>query len=130
MILLDTDICVEILRGNDQVRRRREETPEAVCTSFMTAAELYYGARKSTKPERNKDVVEVFLASLRVIQSDDQIVQKFGEIKGDLANEGELVPDADLFVAAASLCYCTKLVTGNTRHFDRIPDLELENWLE
>lgn len=53
MILFDTDTCIGILRGYDSVLARRRTVDDEVAVSFMTVAELYFGAQKSSNPDRN-----------------------------------------------------------------------------
>lgn len=130
MILLDTDTCVEILRGNQRVLSKRLETDEPMAVSFMSVGELYYGAEKSKDKEKNKHLVDEFLLSLKVINSDLDILQKFGEIKAGLGKKGIPLADADVLIAATCLSKCNKLVTGNIKHFDRVENLTIENWME
>ncbi len=129
MILFDTDVCVEILRGNQEVIHKRIETDEDISISFITVSELYYGAYKSPKRLENTNLVERFLYTVRIIESDITISRNFGELKSVLQKNGNLIADADLFIAATTLSYCTKLITGNIKHFNRIPELTLENWI-
>ena len=128
MILFDTDVCVEILRGNRSLAEQRKTYNEAVAVSFMTVAELYYGAYKSSSVVRNRSVVDQFLLTVDVIESDAQIEHRFGMIKADLTNRGATVTDADLLIAATTMERCTFLVTGNIRHFQMIDGLEMRNW--
>lgn len=130
MILLDTDTCVELLRGNSVVLRRRAENRQseaAIC--FMTAAELFYGAERSAFPEDNRRLVEGFLLATTVIHSETAILRRFGRIKADLKKGDVLIPDADIFIAAAALEKADRLVTGNGRHLGRIDGLRIENWI-
>ena len=128
MILFDTDICVEILRGNTVPVDRRAAYAGEVSVSFMTAAELYYGVYKSAAKEKNLGVVKAFLLAVNVIESDAQIEQRFGQLKAELSSRGTTVADANLLIAATALERCTFLVTGNTRHFETIPGLEIRDW--
>jgi len=128
MILFDTDICVEILRGNRSLVEQRRAYHEVVAVSFMTVAELYYGVYKSSSVNSNKSVVEEFFATVVVIESDAQIAQRFGAIKATLTRCGATVTDADLLIAATSMERCIFLVTGNVRHFQMIDGLEMRNW--
>jgi len=129
VILLDTDTCVEILRGNPVVLRRRAENRHAeAAVSFMTAAELFYGAERSAFPEDNLRLVEGFLLATTVLHTETAVLRRFGRIKADLKKEGALIPDADIFIAATALEKADRLVTGNGRHFGRIDGLRLENW--
>ncbi len=129
MILFDTDTCVEILRGNHRTIKKRAAYPGEIAVSFMTVAELFYGAENSRHPAENRAVVEKFLLTLGVIHSDFPILRRFGEIKSDLHGKKLLIPDADIFVAATALETSEVLVTGNVRHFERIGGLKIENWI-
>ena len=128
MIILDTDTCVELLRGNERVIEQRALTDDAIGVSFMSVAELYYGVERSAKPARNRHAVDVLLLSVLVVESDRAIAQRFGQLKTELWRESVLLPDADLFIVATTLVHGSLLVTGNSRHFARIGGLRLERW--
>jgi len=113
MILLDTDTCIEILRGNQSVINKRIETGEHTAISFMTVGELYYAAEKSTSSDKNRRLVAEFILSVDVINTDIQIMQKIGEIKAQLALKSTPLADADTLIAATSLTFCKNLITGN-----------------
>ena len=53
MILVDTDVCIDLLKGNKKILRRRDEYDGPIGVCFMTIAELFYGAQKSSDPARN-----------------------------------------------------------------------------
>jgi tRNA(fMet)-specific endonuclease VapC len=129
MILFDTDTCVEILRGNKKVIRRRSEYPGEIAISFMTVGELFFGAEKSTHPIENKSLVERFVLTVSIIHTDLSILKRFGEIKAGLKRDNILLPDADLFIAATTLEKSEALITGNVKHFERIAGLKLDNWI-
>jgi tRNA(fMet)-specific endonuclease VapC len=127
--LLDTDTCIAILRGNAAVIERRTDTSDDVATTWITAAELYYGAAKSTAPEKNRALVTSFLATLPVLGLDDASVQIFGEAKALLERQGQRLADADLFIGAIAVVQRATVVTGNLRHYQRIPGVTVENWI-
>jgi len=129
MILLDTDICIEILRGNNFVIERRQSSDERVAISFMTVGELFYGAERSAYKVKNINLIEELLLTMDIINTDLDILKKFGELKASLYKQNMLLPDADILIAATVFTKCTKLVTGNTKHFDRFENLTIENWL-
>jgi tRNA(fMet)-specific endonuclease VapC len=128
MILLDTDVCIELLKGNERVLQRRDQYDGPVGICFMTIAELYYGAEKSKEPTKNIDTIEKLLLSLEIIQADIPILKRFGTIKADLQKQGMPVADADVLIAATTLEKAERLVTGNAKHFERIAGLVLEDW--
>ena len=127
MILLDTDTCVAMLRMQLDNMTHPDST---AAISSVTAAELFFGAEKSDRPERNRKLVEDFLLTVSVIEVNLPIARKFGKLKAALAKDGKPLPDADIFVAATALVRGALLITGNTRHFSRFHDLAIENWLE
>jgi tRNA(fMet)-specific endonuclease VapC len=130
MILIDTDICIELLRGNKKVIQKRIECPDDIGISFMSAAELFYGAEKSGHTEKNKVLVQEFLLSITIIDPDISIAERFGAVKAGLYRDGNMLADADIFIAATALERCDRLITGNTAHFNRIPELRIENWIK
>ncbi len=129
MILFDTDTCIGILRGYDSVILRRKSISDVIAVSFMTVAELYYGAEKSSNPNRNYNIVEQFLLSVTIINSDIEILKKFCRLKASLETQGIPLADADLLIAATCLVKCSLLVTGNLKHYERIDGLVLDNWI-
>jgi tRNA(fMet)-specific endonuclease VapC len=128
MILLDTDICIELLKGNKRILQRRDQYDGPVGVCFMTIAELYYGAEKSRDPSKNMDTIEKLLITLEIVHTDIAILKRFGMIKAHLQKQGEPIADADILIASATLEKAERLITGNTKHFERIAGLALENW--
>ena len=127
MKILDSDICIEILRGNDKVIERRRTVADDVATTWITASELAYGAGKSRAPERNTTLVTEFLATLPVL--DLRSALEFGRWKAMLERAGMRVADADLMIAAIALAHGASVVTGNRRHYERIQGLRIEDWI-
>jgi len=127
--ILDTDVCIEILRGNQVVIRRRRELLEPVVTTWVTAAELFYGASRSKAPEENRRLASRFLTTLEVFGLDPAAAERFGDLEARLEAEGRRLADFDLLIAAMALSYGAVLVTGNRRHYDRVSGLEVEDWI-
>ncbi|MDS4041259.1 MAG: PIN domain-containing protein [Candidatus Competibacter sp.] len=129
MKILDTDVCIEILRGNVRVIECRRRTPDEVATTWITACELAYGAAKSRAPGSNQTLVMAFLATLPILELDWVAAERFGRLKTDLERAGNLLADADLLIAVITLARGARLVTGNRRHYERIPELRIEDWI-
>jgi predicted nucleic acid-binding protein len=128
--LLDTDTCVFALRGNESVRERLGANgSEAIAISVVTLAELRYGAACSASPEANHQVVDDFVSGVIVLGLDDEIAHKFGSFKAHLRSQGALIDDFDLLIAATAHHYRLTLITHNLDHFERIPELQVEDWL-
>lgn len=128
MRILDTDHCIEILRGREEIILKRRGIYDEVATTIITACELYYGAAKSAKPLENKRAVDAFLKTLRVLGMDQHAAQFFGLFKVELEKMGRCLADADMMIGAIARAHNAIVITGNTRHFERMPGLTLENW--
>jgi tRNA(fMet)-specific endonuclease VapC len=129
VILIDTDICVELLRGNQRVVEQRARSFDTAVIAAITVGELFYGAQKSSRPVANRHAVEQFILTVPIIHTTLPILRAFGQWKADLERQGTPLPDADVLIAVTALDCCTQLVTGNTEHFARFSGLRLENWL-
>ena len=92
----------------------------------MTVGELFYGAAKSSREKENRLLIEKLLLSVVVIDGTQNIMERFGEIKGKLEKMGKRKEDADLMVAACALEECSKLISGNKRHYADIDGVVLE----
>ncbi len=129
MKILDTDVCIEILRGNERVLERRRGALDEVATTWITACELAYGAAKSRAVKKNQTLATEFLATLPVVGLDLPAAERFGRLKADLERGGNILADADLMIAAITQAQGASLVTGNLRHYARIAGLRVEDWI-
>jgi tRNA(fMet)-specific endonuclease VapC len=127
--VLDTDVCIEILRGNPRVLERRSATQGRIVTTWVTACELAYGAANSRSPDQNRTLVTEFLASLPILGINLPSALLFGQHKARLRHAGISVADADLMIASIALAQGANLMTGNLRHYERFEGLTLENWI-
>ncbi len=125
--LLDTDICIEIIKHNGRVLDKVESIGEENCfVTEITIAELFYGAAKSGQPEQLEDVsyilqafdLKPLLPSLRL----------YGENKALLEEQGRMIGEFDLLIGSCAVYHNLVMVTSNLKHFDHVPDIELEDW--
>ena len=128
MILLDTNVCVGILRGDPKVLAEYSRAAGNVAVAAMTEGELFYGAECSGNSEGNRNLVGRFLNAIPVVHTSDDIMRRFALEKGALRKRGVLVDDADVLIAATAMAMDCPLATRNIRHFSRFPALVLENW--
>ena len=130
MTILDTNICVRFLRGEESVVRRLLDADENddLRIPAMVEGELFYGVEKSERRDENREKVKSLLAFLAVCHADDETMEKFGELKAKAEAAGRRVDDADVIIAATAMRHGALLVTGNTRHFSRFDGLEIEDW--
>jgi predicted nucleic acid-binding protein len=129
MYLLDTDTIIYSLKGNAAVKKNlvaRIEVPMSI--SVITLMELYYGAYKSEKVAGNLSKIKIIEKNFEIIPTGTEVVDIFGMIKAELERSGNPLDDFDLVIAACAMTHNLTLVSNNTRHFERIQGLKLDNW--
>jgi tRNA(fMet)-specific endonuclease VapC len=128
--LLDTNTCIIYLKGKNSNLRQKLETviisDMAVCS--VVKAELFYGSMKSANPERNSTLQREFLDQFASLSFDDLAAQAFGNIRAQLEARGTPIGAYDLQIAAIALANDLTLITHNTREFNRVNGLEIEDW--
>lgn len=134
MYLFDTDVLSWLGRRVPPpgLRERIEAVaPELRHAASMTVAELLFGAL--ARGEQGRPIVDrieqLILPGLSILPFDEPAARRFARIKADLQLIGQPVGDADLQIASVALVHGLTLVTGNLRHFARVPGLATENWL-
>jgi tRNA(fMet)-specific endonuclease VapC len=128
MKILGSDHCVALLRGNPDLRERGVRQEPLAVTS-ISVAELTHGAYKSAHSDENIARLDVLLSAVTVLSFDTAAACRCGELKARLERAGTPLADLDLQIAAIALSQGYPLVTHNTRHFSRVPGLQLEDWL-
>ena len=91
--------------------------------------ELIYGAEKSSRPERNLLDVEGLAARLDVLNYDEIAAAHSGQLRAELAKAGTPIGPYDQMIAGHARSKGLILVTNNTREFERVPGLRLDNWI-
>ena len=128
--LLDTDTLIYWLKGNQNIERKAIAAGlENLSYSIISHAELYFGAYNSEQQEKNLQAMKIIQKKLLLINLNDKSAQLFGMIKAQLKQQGNIILDADIMIGSIAIANELILVTNNTRHFQRIPNLQLENWL-
>jgi predicted nucleic acid-binding protein len=127
--LFDTDAISELLRKRpapEYVEWLGKIPREEQFTSAIVIGELYKGAFRSAETERHLENIQTrVLPALTVLPYDVAVARDFGRIQADLAQAGRGLADADLQIAATAIHHDLELVTGNLRHFHRIPGLRI-----
>ena len=131
--LFDTDAISELLRPRPlqaYVQWLESIPRDAQFTSAVTVGELFRGAFRSAAKERHlNNIEERVLPSVTILPFDLSAARVFGMIRAELEMTGNILPDADLQIAATAIYHDLELVTGNIRHFQRIPNLRLNHIL-
>lgn len=130
--LLDTNICIYIAKQRPQaVARRFEQLPfGSTGMSLVTYGELRFGAEKSRHREAAIDAVEQFASLVPPIPLDAAVGRAYGDLRAWLQREGTPIGNNDLWIAAHALALGVTLVSHNTREFERVPKLDLQNWAD
>ena len=125
--LLDTNICISLIKNRYGLRRKIEHIGEFNCAvSEITIAELFYGAAKSGKSKHYDDVKNIIeLFDVIPVYSS---LKLFGVLKAKLEVQGQRLDNFDLMIGATSIYNGMVMVTSNTKHFERIPNIKLEDW--
>lgn len=128
--LLDTDICIHLIRGKHPRMRKRVQSylPGDLVISSITLAELSYGAELSAHPARNHESIAALLSYFKVADFDPTAALEYGALRARLASKGQMIGSNDLFIAAHALALGLPLVTGNQKEFARVSGLKLETW--
>ncbi len=129
MYLLDTNIIIYSLKGNLAVQENlRRHRNDCLCVSVISLMELYYGVYKSQRVESNLAKIKTIEKNLKVIQTGEEVAELFGMLKSKLETQGQPTDDFDLVIASVALAHNLILVTNNTKHFQKIEGLRLDNW--
>ncbi len=130
--LLDTNILSEIIKNPTGPTARKATLPEIepfCCTSLIVACELRYGACKKGSSVLSARI-EQLLNVLPVLPLEEDASRQYAEIRTALERMGQPIGSNDLLIAAHALSLELVVVTANIAEFSRVPNLELENWLE
>lgn len=95
-------------------------------TSAVVIGELFAGAYRKRASERHRtDIEERVLPSVTIIPYDTDVARVYGRLRAELQDAGTPLAVPDLQIAATALHHDLELVTGNIRHFERVPELRL-----
>lgn len=127
--LLDTDIVVFFLRNKKSIAEHLALlSPNDIFVSEVTVAELEYGNRCSGRYEENKWMVDRFLSSVNIVPFSDAI-HLYAEERYRLRMLGQSIEDFDLLIGCTAVSDNLVMVTNNAKHYSRIKDIRIENWV-
>lgn len=128
--MLDTNICIYLIkrRSDELLNRMRVFRTGEIGVSVVTVAELQYGVSKSQNKERNQAALEAFLLPLDIADFSFTVTVTYGDIRAQLERRGQPIGPLDTMIAAHALSLDVPLVTNNTREFERVKGLRVEDW--
>lgn len=133
--MLDTNICSFIMREQPEAVIKRLEQAvlrnHRIVVSAITYAEMSFGAIGKKASPRHAQLVDAFCTRLdAVLPWDRAAVDSTTEIKAVLAAAGTPIGPNDTAIAGHAIAAGAILVTNNTREFERVPGLKLEDWVK
>ena len=130
MLLLDTNLCIQILNNRSPYIQDHflQHSPEEIALCSIVKAELLYGARHSQRVEANLQLLKRFFQPLQSLPFDDRCAEEAGQIRADLATQGNPIGPNDLLIAATARAHDAVLVSHNTKEFSRVTNLRLVDW--
>ena len=117
------------MRGILSVQDRMRAHVGDLYVSTIVLGELYCGALRSQRVTRNLEILAEFVAGVEVIPFDVAASRRYGEICAELLRIGRPTGEKDALIAAVALQHGATLVTHNTRHYQHIPGLAVDDWM-
>ncbi len=130
--LLDTNTLSYFIKGvNPALMRHMARATQAktIVTSAICRAEMRYGQALMSANDKRRVPIDLLLLELPVLPWTAAAADCYGEIRAIFKRQGTPIGEMDTQIAAHALAEKLILVTHNTRHFERVPGLKLEDWV-
>jgi tRNA(fMet)-specific endonuclease VapC len=131
MYMLDTNICIYIIKKKTEkiLKTLKQKRKTGLFISSITLAELEYANENSIYKEKNKIALMEFLTVIDISRFDEKSAQEYGKIKKELKDRRCIIGPFDMLIGAHAKSLNMILVTNNTKEFERITELKIENWV-
>ncbi len=128
--LLDTCVIIDLIRGDEStVDIMKSTAPNQVSISSITEFELRYGLEKASNlKNRSRIIVEEILAEINTLNFNSNEAIVAAKVRNRLRQKGTPIGPYDVLISATALVNNLVLVTSNEKEFNRIEELEIENW--
>jgi len=127
--LLDTNICIHFFRGKFDLNEKFQEVKLENCAiSEITLAELIFGAENSSNPKKNYKLIDEFSEQIKILPIFNSI-NIYAKEKVKLRKSGTMISDFDLLIGSTAISNGLIMITENVKEFERISDIEIENWI-
>ncbi len=129
--MLDTDMCSYIIKKLpvSVLKKFQKLEMQNICISIVSYAELMYGVERSSSKRINYAVIKDFTRHLDVMKWDIDAADTYAVLRTNLESNGTPIGAMDMMIAAHSKSINTVLVTNNQKHFIKVKDLKIENWV-
>jgi tRNA(fMet)-specific endonuclease VapC len=127
--LLDTDTCIDILRGARKVvRNAAAVAPDDCAVSTVTSYELLTGVEKCREPAVEREKVAAFVGAVHELPFDRAAAEGTARVRAALEKRGAMIGPYDVMLAGQALAQKLILVTSNTEEFGRVAGLRTADW--
>jgi len=132
VLLLDTNVCIGLLNKSNAtiIQHFQKHSPREIAICSIVKAELLYGARHSQRVEENLQLLNRFFEPLTSLVFDDRCAEEAGQIRADLAAQGNPIGPNDLLIAAIARATDSTLISHNIGEFSRVTGLRIVDWQE
>ena len=127
---LDSNICIYFLKGiYPSIKEKIVNTnPSTIKIPSIVKAELLYGAEKSQQKAKNLSTIKLFLEPFEIVPFDEECSIVYSKIRSAMELKGMVIGPNDIIIAATVFAKNGVLVTNNTKEFEKVKNLKLENW--
>lgn len=126
--LLDTNICISLLKNKYGIREKVADVQAGNCyISEITLAELFYGASKSNNKQARVQDVAYLLDIFQVVPMYEAL-ELYGDIKAELERKGTPIDDFDMLIGSSAIYNKLIMVTDNVKHLNKLPGIKIQNW--
>jgi predicted nucleic acid-binding protein len=133
MYLFDTDAITNIFKKNPSTKlvkniSRLRRGDQFIST--ITIGEIVYGSFKSNDPQYHlNNLKNILLPAVNILPFNSQAAFIYGKIRAELEKSGDVVSHTDMQIASIAIASDLTLITGNIKHFSKIHDLKVEDWI-
>ena len=124
--LLDTNIVIALF-ADEPILTDKIAKAGYISVPAVVVGELFYGANKSGRPEKNSERIDTFASNNVILNCDMETARWYGRIKNSLRKKGRPVPENDILIAAIAFQHDLTLVSSD-EHFEKVEDFKLEKW--
>ena len=131
MYMLDTNICIYVLKNHSDKLRQKFKAIKDLCISSVTYGELCFGIENGDNSMKKArwHQLDIFTQKLLIEAWDEGAARHYGSIRASLKKQGRPIGNNDLLIAAHARSLNAVLVTNNVGEFNRVSDLSIENWV-
>jgi len=131
MYLLDTNTLIYFFKRQGKVEQHLKTIPKSqIHVPAVVWFELEYGLLRSSKPEQRRQLLQLTQNTYGSVPFDQACAKVCAGIKHALQTAGTPIGHYDLLIAGTALANNFTVVTRNTREFERVPGLKIENWYD